>query len=589
MPVFVIILTCFALSGKASNILSNPGFETGTFSGWTMHTTESWSMGPNATVARSGTYGLWMQGLYLNGGAPSPYTSYAYQTFACAPGSTFTADAWFSQFVLRVPSEGGSSGGSGLFGANSTGPLPGGNGYYEDGWVEVAFLDSASNILSDYKSFILNPAYVAGLAASGATVTNITATYTNIYLAWIDCPVTNQYDPTALKLNADPDPNGYSNTNGAPWTIITNTLGSGQYMVAPPGTKYVQFRLSLNQTVFCSGAPHWDDCVLDQVGGPSPSVIGSISPDGTQFFNIASTNFTFNVASASTGGAPLPTNPTNGIQVVVNGVNQSGSLQFSGTLSNWNVSLPNFLASNTLYNISISVSNSAGLISTASLGFDTFDGSDFIVESECYDSTNGLYFENPIPTAVPTNNSYTGLGAVWGVDMNTYGAPGALPLGAVQLVRADGRVAFQRTTDLQLPLYLAQSNPAVYNVAIAYNNGGNWMNYTRIYPTNGPYKVYARMSGGAGLGEEFLNLLTSGYGTTNQTTNNIGEFYIPNGTDWNHYMWVPLTYGRTANLVAVTLPASRHCNCSAAAATTWLFSYSFHCLAPWEYLRLLAT
>ena len=76
------------------------------------------------------------------------------------------------------------------------------------------------------------------------------------------------------------------------------------------------------------------------------------------------------------------------------------------------------------------------------------------------------------------------------------------------------------------------------------------MNYTRDYPA-GTYLVYARMSGGAGAGAEYLNELTGGYGTATQTTNNLGEFYIANGTDWGHYMWVPLTYGTTPNLATV--------------------------------------
>ena len=80
---------------------------------------------------------------------------------------------------------------------------------------------------------------------------------------------------------------------------------------------------------------------------------------------------TFSVLSASTGGAALPTNPTNGIKVIVNAVDKSASLQFSGTPTNWNVTLPG-LASNTLYDVSISVSNSAGLTTTASASFDTF-------------------------------------------------------------------------------------------------------------------------------------------------------------------------------------------------------------------------
>ena len=562
------IAACFVLTGHAANLLVNPGFETGSFSGWTAHTTESWSMGANnVMLTHSGSWCLLMQGLYGNGGAPVPYTSYAYQTFACTPGSLFTADGWFSQYVYEnpphpsdgSPSLGGVYSPDCLFGAAFPG-VPGGP--TEDGWIEVLFLTSTTvgitnNILAIYRSTIIDPAYVNNLANSGATVTNIVpgpapTGSTNIWLIWGDFPVTNQYDISTISgnVNADPD------TDAAG---ITNTLGPGQYMTAPPGTKYVQLRVCLDQVgADANGAPNWDDFTLIQYGGQSASVIGSISPNG--FFNMASTNFTFKVTSASTGGYPLATNQTSGIQVLVSTgggpfTDVSGSLQFSGTPTNLNVTYPGPLLASAVYNISISVSNTAGLVSSASVAFDTFPTNCFIVSSEDYDFTNGMFFENPIPTSVPGPNSYTGLGGVWGVDMDTYGAVGALPGGSVQLVRADGCVAFQVAPDIQLPLYLAQSNPAVVNVSIAYNNAGNWENYTRIYPSN-YCKVYARMSAGAvpDAGIEYLNLLTSGYGTTNQTTNLLGEFYLPPGSDGTHCYWIPLTYGTSGNLVSLILP-----------------------------------
>ena len=540
------------LTAQADNILVNPGLETGTFSGWTAHTTESWSMGPNTTLNHSGTHNLWMQGLYGNGAAPTipGYISYAYQTMACVPGSQFAADAWFSQWVSGLPSEGGSGNGSGIFGAN----MPGNPQYFEDGWVEVVFLDATNNILADYKSAIIDPQYVNNLVSIGAMTTNITATTTNITLNWIDFAVTNQYDiSTITNINEDPSPNNPNNPGTS--EVISNTLAPGQYMVAPPGTRNVQFRLVLFQASYCSGAPHWDDSVLNQVYGPGPSVISSLSPDGTQFFNGANTNFTFTVSSVAYGGATLPSNPQAGIKVVVNGVDQSGSLQFSGTPTAWNITLPNLTASS-LFNISISVSNSVGMLSSASVSFDTFPTNCFIVSSEDYDFTNGLYFQDPTPTSSNAPNSYYGLAGQYAYDVSTYrladGTFGGLPAGSSELVRSDGFVAFQYTTDVQLPLYAAQNDPNVKNVALAYNNGGNWENYTRVYPS-GYYKVYARMSGGGGVGREYLNVVTNGLGTALQETNNLGEFYIQNGTDWNKYMWIPLTYGDSANLVSLNL------------------------------------
>ena len=95
------IAVCFAWSSQAANILSNPGFDgpPAGLSGWSAHTTEGWSYAPHSDVSLSSPESCWMQGLYGNGGAPNTYISYVYQQVASAPGYTYTADAWFTQYV----------------------------------------------------------------------------------------------------------------------------------------------------------------------------------------------------------------------------------------------------------------------------------------------------------------------------------------------------------------------------------------------------------------------------------------------------------------------------------------------------------
>jgi hypothetical protein len=558
-----VILTLLALSVKAANVLVNPGFESSpifTSGSWSQHASETWSMA-SATAAdpttmklvHTGANGLWMQGLYGNGQA-GPQISYAAQDFTCTPGNTYTADAWYSAYARCTSHIGGddgslnapvgTGGGSGLYGADGSGN--------EDGWVEVMFFDAGNILLADYKSAIITPAFV-GTAANGAssftytgTLPLVTNALGNIYLAWIDCPVTNQYDPTTVTPNTDP-------VSPAAAAGLTNTLGPGQYITAPPGAVKMEFRINLYQAAYESGAPFWDDATLVQVGGPSPSIIGNVSPDGTKFFNGASTNFSFTATSASAGGAPLPTNPTNGVGIVVNGQNKTASLQFSGPSTNLSVTLPG-LASNTLYTISVSVTNSAALVSSKTFNFDTFPTNVFIVSAEDYDYTNGLFIQNPIPTAAPAANSYYGLAGTLGTDISTYGGSGVLPGGASELVRSDNNVAMQKAEDIQLPLYLAANNPSVYNVQIAYNNPGNWQNYTRNYPT-GNYLVYFRYNDNVNGSFEDLNWVTSGAGTPTQTTTNLGRF-ISTAIGAN-YAWVPLTdiYG---NKIIVNLPAGQN-------------------------------
>jgi len=545
------IMMLLAFSGKAANVLVNPGFESSpifTSGSWSQHASETWSMA-SATAAdpttvklvRSGANGLWMQGLYGNGQA-GPQTSYAAQSFACSAGNTYTADAWYSAYTYCTSHIGGddgtdSPGGSGLYGADGTGN--------EDGWVEVLFYDASNVLLADYKSAVMTPAFVG--TASGQTYNGtlpiLTNSLGNIYLDWIDCQVTNQYDITLVTPNSDP-----SVTGG-----VTNTLASGQYITAPAGAVRGEFRINLYQAAYEPGAPFWDDATLTQVGGPSASVIANLSPDGTKFFNGTNTTFSFTVNSASAGGAPLPTNPQSGIGVVVNGQNQSANLQFGGTPTSLNVTLPG-LASNTLYTISISVTNSASLVSSKTVSFDTFPTNVFIVSAEDYDFTNGLFIQNPVPTSAPAANSYFGTAGSLGVDMSTYAGTGALPGGASQLVRADNNVAMQKADDIQLPQYAAANDPNVYNVQIAYNNGGNWENYTRNYPT-GNYLVYLRYNDNTPGNYESLNLLTGGYGTPTQTTTNLGQF-ISAGIGAN-YAWVPLT-DTFGNKVIVNLSAGQN-------------------------------
>jgi hypothetical protein len=485
--------------------------------------------------------------LYGNG-AGRYYNMYAYQKLAAPAGATYTADAWFSEYTSYYRHQGGDNGaGSGLLTSDDTG--------VEDCWVEVQFLDSANKILADYKSAIISPIDATLPGSAGVqtinvntwpTATNVIAgVATNVYLQWIHCQVTNQFDVSTIGPNTDPA------TESA-----TNTLSGAGVMIAPPGTAYVQYMLCLAQAQYESGANYWDDCTLNQLGGPSPSVISGLSPDGTKFFN-TNTSLSFSVASASSGGAPLPTNPINGITIVVNGADESANLQFSGTSTAWNITLPN-LASNGLYNVSITVSNSAGLITTASSSFDTFNPS-FIVPVETYDYNSGQFIQNPIPSSTPNANSYFGRAGVLGTDMSTYGGTGILPSGPTTLNpfypgRTDSNVAFEVSSDIQMPLY--QNNPGVYNVDLSYNNPGNWFNYTRNPYPAGTYEVFGRISGGQGAGSELLNIVTSGYGTATQTTNNLGQFYLANGVDWGHYYWVPLT-DSFGNLAAVNVPSGR--------------------------------
>lgn len=552
-----------SLVAQAGNILVNPGFETTPiFSAWTAQTTEGWSMNgatAQGSLIRTGANALWMQGVYGNGGAPPYFNMGAVQTFATGAGSTFTADAWFSAYTYAKFAEGGDNGtfpslgwASGLLTSDSAG--------VEDCWVEVQFLNSANQVLADYKSVILSPidatlpgsAGVKALNVTDPSLPTVTNASGNIYLAWIHCQVTNQFDVSTIGPNTDPATES-----------CTNTLSDG-IMTAPPGTALVKYFVGLAQAQYESGALYWDDCTLNQLSGPSPSLINNLTPNGLTFF-YTNTSLTFTVNSASTGGAPLPTNPQSGVQVVVNGVDQSANLQFGGTPTALTVALPG-LTSNELYQVVITVVNSAGLKTVVNDNFDTLQPS-MIIPVETFDYNGGSFIQNPIPTTTADPNSYWGRDGTLGIDLNSAlnGGPSLLPNYPFRNASTP-IVAWEVVPDAQLPLYLAveATNSGVYNVTHNYDGLGNWFNYTRNPWPTGAQQAWLRCSGGNGLGTHGLNIVTSGYGTPSQTTSSLGIFQMPNvnlyngpqATDWEKYYWVPLT-DENLNLIPVNIPAGQ--------------------------------
>ena len=68
---------------------------------------------------------------------------------------------------------------------------------------------------------------------------------------------------------------------------------------------------------------------------------------------------------------------------------------------------------------------------------------------------------------------------------------------------------------------------------------GEWVNYTRQFPA-GNYMVYARFSRGTGTNAApLLSQVTSGVGTTDQTTAPIGSFSV-DSHGWGSYNWIQL-------------------------------------------------
>jgi len=326
---------------------------------------------------------------------------------------------------------------------------------------------------------------------------------------------------------------------------------------------------------------------------PSAQVVTPILqyeyPNGLHPFE--PTNFlTFTVGHAS-GAASIA---STGFDLVVNGVDVTSSPGFSVTgpsgTGSWIVNYA--IQSNAVYAAVLNVTNRSGLFSTFPVSFDTFNPNNYQWEASDYDfSTNngsvwisGLFIDNPVPTGDTTltpatasvalfaTNSYygfptgftpgddylDGLGAVaqQGIDMNFAEGDG----GMLANYRADD-VGDSAADDYLRPKFLASqttfSDPNIGPFAIGWFNGGDWLNYTRHYPTNN-YYVWGRLAGGApyggtsGTAATALSIVTSGWGTATQTTNVLGTFSDPAGAGWLAWHWVPLL-DANGNMVVVSL------------------------------------
>jgi len=198
----------------ATNVLTNPGFESGTLTSWTTYGNSigNASVQSGASVAHSGTYYFKSYGQFI--GATN-YSGISQDNLS-APSNTYTADGWaYTAF----------SDGNGIHGQDTI-------------WVEVSFLDASYNALALYRSAIVT----SNNLASFGGVNN-----------WFDLQITNQCS--------------FSNSSAQillPGTV-TNTVTN---LVAPAGTVYVRY-----QVVFAQGpdnanaSMYFDDLTLNQTAG----------------------------------------------------------------------------------------------------------------------------------------------------------------------------------------------------------------------------------------------------------------------------------------------------------------------------------
>lgn len=364
----------------------------------------------------------------------------------------------------------------------------------DSAWIEVHFMDAGNNDLALFKSAVITP-------------DPATLPLDN----WYDYFVTNQVSP-----------------------VVTNV----STLVAPAGTAKARYQIVFHQPTGDGGSVYWDDARLNLISGPTPPSILNIYPSGTLLMQ-GTNKLAFTVTASA--------NITN-VQVVLNGTDVSASLSIAGSTTSNSVVYPS-LQSNKVYTVTITVKDANNLSSSVSRTFDTFDPNSFTWEAEDYDFNGGAYINNPVlPSQTNASpNSYFGQVGVEGTDyLENGGGVGT------KAYRPGDTMATEPCGDLLRQKYIVaqQTDPTIQDYDVGWFDGGEWLNFTRSYPT-GTFNVWARMSSPS-TSTLTLSQVTNGWGTASQSTVDLGTFSLLNGQGWGTYNWVPMT-DSGGNLVQLNL------------------------------------
>lgn len=259
----------------------------------------------------------------------------------------------------------------------------------------------------------------------------------------------------------------------------------------------------------------------------SGPTIFDIYPNGTRQFQSSAT-LTFSIAS-SVGVAPSSivvqlTATTLPGQAAIESLSSANGLVVTGSANNCNVSAP--LMSNMVYTVVIQATDANENTTTTNIIFDTIAPA-YTFEAEDYDYNSGNFINNP------QTNKYAGLNATYGVDAQNsdFGA---------------GNNAYRPSglnTEVNGDVPRLPYSTGLPDYDVGWNNGGsgNWGNYTRAFPA-GIYNVYMRGANPNGYTADSASmyLVTTGRGTSSQTTEILGTFSVPDTGSWQVYTWIPL-------------------------------------------------
>jgi len=477
---------------QITNLLVNPGAETGDFTGWTR-----WNFSgdvettPTLATPHSGNdfFKEW-------GGYNTAYNySGFFQTLPAHVGQVFTADGW----VYQNPSDSFASAGSPNI-----------------AYIEVEFKDGSGNILGKYDS---------------TSVTNGSPTG-----GWYELQVTNQYDPIsgaflgvvsqlvapANTVSVEFD-NVFDQQNwgGGSWYLDDLEL-LGQAITEPP--------CYLTNIVPAGVLLATNNSMTFSVMGPGGNV----------------TNVQVTVTAVS-GLAQAMTNTvsyTNSSPGTIAGLNSSEV----------DYSLP--LTANTIYTVAIQATDVNLASAAKTVVFDTIrpvylvEAEDFNYSGGQWDTSitadGGLWaYANQVGTdPVDEHDGDPGNGA------HHYRASDPVSIQGAAEVSAAGEPLNRQKYLSDYAINPADAtNPDTQDEEVGYINTGDWQDYTRNFPA-GNYNVYLRMAV-SGSSAIYFEKVLSDPTQSGQTVTNLGTFTITDN-NWNLYQYCPLEdqYG---NLISVPL------------------------------------
>lgn len=349
---------------------------------------------------------------------------------------------------------------------------------------------------------------------------------------------------------------------GYAWVPLTDIYGNKIVVNLPAGQNTLQLLSGNGATNSPGGIANFVDFILVPAGTVFPPFINNLTPNNVNppvNGNIFLTNvptITYSV------GSIFSTVATNNIHTFINGVDVSGTATITGYNTNWNVTLP--CPQNDLINLVITAKDANGLSNSLTESFDTFTQANMMIEGVDWDFNGGQFIDNPWATApiqAETNSYYNGgiyatNQSVFGIDSDgmysTFNEPANGPNSYRTLDEEFFPEAETTANEDFVRNKFATNQPPTTDYDLGYFYGGEWNNYTRTFPTNN-YNVYGRMAGGAGpFSGTILALVTSGQGTTIQTSNVLGTFADANAAGWSTWHWVPMR-DNSGNLATVSL------------------------------------